>query len=201
VALHPSGQGGILAQREVSPGSVVIVDIALDDPAKFPQPRAAAATMARACGAIGGTGIGLRGPLARPAVFRGSELAGPERPSRNAAGRDGARSGMWGAPSGGRAPSRRGEGAALGAAGALRQPLRIPRAWEPRSPLQRATRRRRPQQQKPTNEVFSRDESRARSDWELIEIESRFDRRLGLRVVGTVGRGVGTDVGTPLTTG
>src|SRR5260370_26945898 len=35
VALHPSGQGGILAQREMSPGSVVIVDIALHDPAKL----------------------------------------------------------------------------------------------------------------------------------------------------------------------
>ena len=35
VALHPSGQGGILAQCEMSPGSVVIVDIALHDPAKL----------------------------------------------------------------------------------------------------------------------------------------------------------------------
>ena len=35
VALHPSGEGGILAQREMRPGSVVIVDIALHDPAKL----------------------------------------------------------------------------------------------------------------------------------------------------------------------
>jgi hypothetical protein len=35
VALYPSGQGGILAQREMSPGSVVVVDIALHDPAKL----------------------------------------------------------------------------------------------------------------------------------------------------------------------
>jgi hypothetical protein len=35
VALDPPGQGGILAQREMSPGSVVIVDIALHDPAKL----------------------------------------------------------------------------------------------------------------------------------------------------------------------
>ena len=35
MALHPSGQGGILAQREVSPGSVVVVHVVLHDPPKL----------------------------------------------------------------------------------------------------------------------------------------------------------------------
>jgi hypothetical protein len=58
----------------------------------------------------------------RPSLA-GVQLAGPERPSRDAPRAVGARSEMWGAPLGGWAPSRRGEGAALGAAGALRSPF------------------------------------------------------------------------------
>src|SRR5262249_29856010 len=35
VALRPPGQGGVLAQREMSPRSVVVVDVALHDTAKL----------------------------------------------------------------------------------------------------------------------------------------------------------------------
>jgi hypothetical protein len=73
---------------------------------------------------MGATEAGLRKPLARSAVAsREHVAAGPDRPPRDAAGRDEARSEMWGAPSGGWAPSHRGEGAADGAAGVVRSPF------------------------------------------------------------------------------